>query len=262
VVSHETTGTGSPRKYSAIDDTASFFAVNQEAVAAVEVDPTGIANLSNTDQLSTLVLVSRAEIEDSQFSIDNLLNNLIGKRYQRTIEKFVAQGNGSNYAKLAPSVLATTTENPTAPAFQDIVALTSALDPSYLPNAVWSMNQATRAQLFGLVDNFGRPIFTVGGVGAGTTQAQNTFDTLMGKPVIWSNYLPTMIAGGAPSIYFGDHSQALVLRSVAGSFELIMLKERYMDQGMYGFIAFARGGSYNPLAGTTAKPLVALTQHA
>jgi HK97 family phage major capsid protein len=256
------TATGAQIKVGAADDTANFFTNIAENTGVSELDPAVTGQQSSTDLLTSgVILVSRAEIEDSAFNIDDFMTDIIGLRWARSVEKYIALGNSSNIAAIAPVSVGTSNTGVAGagPAFSDLGQLYGLLDPAYGQNATWAMNSTTKAAALTIVDNYGRPIFTVGGTGQGSTQAQGSLDTILGKPVVYNQYIPSYVASGPPPIWFGDFKSGYTFRNVLGSFELLRLQERYAELGMVGFIAYARAGGYNPLSTTSAKPVIGLT---
>jgi len=262
------TDTGNQIKVASVDDTANLFSVVGESVQVTpdQNDPSIYGQFSQTDVMqSGLITVSRAEIQDANWSIDNLLDGLVATRWARSLEKFIVTGNGSgnNIVALAPAVVSTTTASATAPSFSDYSQLYAQLEPAYQVNGVFAMNSATKAETMSITDSYGRPIFLVGGSGQSSVQGGG-FDSIFGKRVVYNQYLPSYAAGtaGQNAVLFGDFAAQYTMRVVTGSYELLRLNERFADQGLVGFIAYGRAGSYNNFNGNSnAKPVIALTSH-
>lgn len=96
------------------------------------------------------------------------------------------------------------------------------------------MNSHTRANLMGVTDTLGRPLFI---------QSPNAgaFDTLLGHPVVISQYHPD-VATGNTAIQFGDFNQGYKFRTVKPGLAVIRLNERFMDTLEVGFVGYSRNG--------------------
>lgn len=94
----------------------------------------------------------------------------------------------------------------------DLINLYHALPYQYreLGNPVWIVNDATLAVIRRLKDSNGRYLYE-GGWGQSLIQAGTT-PTLLGKPVVVQNNIPTNLGTGtnASEIYFGDMSYYLI----------------------------------------------------
>jgi HK97 family phage major capsid protein len=110
------------------------------------------------------------------------------------------------------------------------------------------MNSSTRASLMGVVDDLGRPLFIPSpNVGA--------FDTLLGKPVVISQFHDSVAASKTP-IQFGDFKQGYKLRVVKPGLSVIRIAGDFAHPGMVGFYARARVGGAVTDGGT--HPIVNL----
>ncbi len=253
-VGQKKTANGEPLKVAQTNDVANLSTVIGEAVAVTEVDPTFTGFISSVDFLSTGVIkVSLAELSDSAFDLDAWIRTAFGKRIARGLSQLIVSGSTSGNIQSIITTAATgvTSASPTAIGYPDFVALYSKLDPAYLGSASWVMNSTTRGALLGELDGFGRPLFV-------PSVNTDTLDTILGRPVVISQY-HSNIAAGNVALQFGSLTDAYVLRT-AGDVSILRLNERYADSGEVGFIAFHRHGGFATNAGT--DPLINLTQHA
>jgi HK97 family phage major capsid protein len=109
------------------------------------------------------------------------------------------------------------------------------------------MNDATLKAILKVKDKFGRPILDPNLQAA----APNTF---LGYPLRINNSMPTLQtqASSPPvtvnSVIFGDFKRFIVRRTREMS--LLVLRERFADYGLVGFLGFARYDSSPAFAGT------------
>jgi HK97 family phage major capsid protein len=245
---------GAPTKYATISDTANLLAVLGESSTASETDPTSISGSTiSTDFLTTGVIrISLAELGDSAFDLDTWVRQAFGKRYYRGLASMVTNGNSSNVASLKTSAhTGATTASATAISWSDLASTYAALDPAYEQDAAWSINSTTRGALLGVVDALGRPLY----IPAVTAE---TFDMILGKKVILSQYMDNIGSTNVPVLY-GDHS-AYLLRVVTPGLSIMRMNERYLDSGEIGFVGYARAGGAL-LAAASSYPIIALACH-
>ena len=104
------------------------------------------------------------------------------------------------------------------------------LKTPYRKNAVWVMNDSTIKAVRKLKDNNGQYLWQA----SLTAGAPNT---LLGRPVYTSAYMPT-IAGGAKSVAFGDFKYYWIADRQGRTFK--RLNELYAKNGQVGFIGSQR----------------------
>jgi HK97 family phage major capsid protein len=266
-----TNNNGAPMKIALSNDTANSLIVLGETVAVTETDPSAfVSAILSTDTVTTgVVKVSRQELDDSYFDLDAWLRTKFGQRYGRGLERMVTLGNASNVAGLIAGATAAVTaagngtaaggtngvsgvDGATSIGYSDISALYAALEPSYVNNASWMMNAATRGLLLGVKNTFGQPLFV-------PNPASGAFDSLLGRPVVLNQALPNVAASAIGTVVFGDLSQGYLLRT-DGDLAILRLNERYADTLEVGFIGYSRIGGMSTDAGT--HPIVLLTQAA
>lgn len=259
VLNNKQTDTGAPMKIAFANDTANMLNLDAEPSDMAEVEPSLSSQLLSTDPLKTDIMkVSVEELTDSAFDLDNFIRAQFGKRYWRGLTNLVTNGTWAGSPAVAQNIQslltaaypAVTSASATAMSWGDVVNLWAALDPAYLPGAVWVMSQAVRGILLGVTDSLGRPLY----VPAPTAQA---FDTLLGKRVILNQFMPEFGAG-QPSLLFGDFGSGYLLRQVKPGLAIVRLNERFMDTLEVGFLGYCRAGGISTDAGT--HPIVKLTQ--
>lgn len=253
-----TNNNGAPMKISLSNDTGNSLVVLGETVAVSETDPTAfVGQILSTDTVTTgVVKVSLQELQDSYFDLDAWLRTKFGQRYGRGIESMVTLGNSSNVASLvggATSVTAvgngtaaggtsSTDTDINSISYNDIVALYAALDPAYINTATFLMNAAVRGKLLAVKNTFGQPLFIPNPNGG-------AFDSLLGRPVVLNQALPSIAASASGTVVFGALSEGYLFRN-DGELAILRLNERYADTLEVGFIGYSRIGGINTDAGT------------
>ena len=106
--------------------------------------------------------------------------------------------------------------------YDDVINLYFSVKPEYRENGVWLMNDETALELRTLKDNAGNYLW------------RNTDDTILGKKVLISEFMPNATSGNKP-IAFGDFSYYWIIeRSPVG---VTALHERFALQDQTGYIA-------------------------
>ena len=100
-------------------------------------------------------------------------------------------------------------------------ALFFSLGAEYRRTAVWLMSDETAMHLRTLKDSTGNYIW------------RDTDDTILGKPVYTSQYMPKIASGNKP-VLFGDFSFYWLMER--GGVALKPLREKYSAHGVTGFI--------------------------
>lgn len=105
--------------------------------------------------------------------------------------------------------------------YDDVVALFFSLEPEYRECAMWIMNDETALLLRTLKDDDGNYIWN------------HSDGTILGKPVIISNFMPSAEAGAMP-ILFGDYSYYwVVCRRPLG---IRALYEKFAEHDQIGYL--------------------------
>ncbi len=118
-----------------------------------------------------------------------------------------------------------TAENSTVLTYDDIIKLYFSLKPEHRRNAVWLMNDETAFKLRTLKDNNGNYLWN---------QADNT---ILGKPVEYSNYMPNIHSGEIP-VAFGDFSYYWIVDRQPLTIKV--LQELYLHNNENGFSGYER----------------------
>ena len=107
--------------------------------------------------------------------------------------------------------------------YDDVIGLYFSIKPEYRKNAVWMMNDETALALRTLKDSTGNYLW------------RNSDDSIFGKRVIVSEYMPDAESGGKP-IAFGDFSYYWVIGRSPVSVRT--LSEKFALHDQIGYLAF------------------------
>jgi HK97 family phage major capsid protein len=186
-------------------------------------------------KLGTLIKVSNELLNDSVFNLEAYISKEFGRRIGTKEEEAFFNGNGVGkpvgiFNATGGAQTGITTASATEIKADEIIDLFYSLKASYRKNAVWIVNDATIKTIRKLKDANGnylwQPALTSG-----------TPDTLLGRPVYTSSYVPT-IAAGAKTIAFGDFSYYWIADRQGRNFK--KLSELYAATDQTGFVATQR----------------------
>ena len=186
-------------------------------------------------KLGTLIKVSNELLNDSVFDLEAYIAKEFGRRIGAKEEDAFFNGNGSGkptgiFDSTAGAQVGVTAVSASAITADEVIDLFYSLGAPYRKNAVWVVNDATVKAIRKLKDGNGnylwQPALTSG-----------TPDTLLGRPVKTSSYVPT-IASGAKVIAFGDFSYYWIADRQGRVFK--KLNELYAATDQTGFVATQR----------------------
>lgn len=182
-------------------------------------------NTVDSWKLAAFVKMDAAFINDASFNIENYLINRFAKDFGRAEDNAFINGNGSEMPTgilndtNGADVGITTTEI----TYDKVIGLYFSVKPEYRKNAVWLMNDATALALRTLKDSAGNYLW------------RDSDDTILGKKVIMSEYMPDAESGSKP-IAFGDFSYYWVIgRSPIG---VRTLTEKFAAVDQLGYLAY------------------------
>lgn len=137
-------------------------------------------------------------------------------------------GNGTTAPQgiVPASTVGETVASASAITADEIKDLYYSLNYLYRNNAVWMLNDTTRALVDKLKDSQGRFLWN-------DSLRDGEPPTLMGKPVIINNYMDTP-AAGKKTIWFGDMSYYMIVDFAGLGFQRLI--ERFADVGVVGFL--------------------------
>ena len=186
-------------------------------------------------KLGTLIKVSNELLNDSVFNLEQYIAKEFARRIGAKEEDAFFNGNGTGkpvgiFNATGGAEVGVTTASATTITADEIIDLFYSLKAPYRKNAVWILNDATVKVIRKLKDKndnyLWQPSLTAG-----------TPDTLLGRPVFTSSYVPT-IAAGAKTIAFGDFSYYWIADRQGRNFK--KLSELYAATDQTGFVATQR----------------------
>ena len=132
---------------------------------------------------------------DAQFNTEQYIVKRLGKVFGRAENDAFINGNGNEKptgilnAKGGAEIGVTTSTI----TYDDVIKLYFSAKPEYRKHGVWLLNDATAVVLRTLKDKNGNYLWN------------SAHDTILGKPVVYNEYMPSIGAGSKP-IAFGDFS--------------------------------------------------------
>lgn len=186
-------------------------------------------------KLGTLIKVSNELLNDSVFNLEQYISKEFARRIGTKEEDAFFNGDGSGkpvgiFNSTGGAEVGVTTASATAITADEVIDLFYSLGAPYRKKAVWVLNDATVKAVRKLKDGNGNYLWQ-------PALTADTPDTLLGRPVKTSSYVPT-IASGAKVIAFGDFSYYWIADRQGRVFK--KLSELYAATDQTGFVATQR----------------------
>ena len=186
-------------------------------------------------KVGTMIKVSEELLNDSVFDLESYIAKEFARRIGAKEEEAFFTGDGSGkplgiLAATGGAETGVTAASSTAVTADELIDLFYSLKSPYRKKAVWVLNDSTIKAVRKLKDSTGQYLWQPSLV-AGTP------DTLLGRPMKTSAYMP-VIAAGAKTIAFGDFSYYWIADRQGRSFK--RLNELYAANGQVGFLGFQR----------------------
>lgn len=186
-------------------------------------------------KLGTMIKVSEELLNDSAFDLESYISREFARRIGAREEESFFNGNGTGkplgiLAASGGAQVGVTAGSQTTVTADEVIDLFYSLKSSYRKKAVWVLNDATIKAIRKLKDKNDQYLWQPSLV-AGTP------DTILGRPVVTSAYMP-VIAAGAKTIAFGDFSYYWIADRQGRSFK--RLNELYAANGQVGFLGSQR----------------------
>lgn len=183
-------------------------------------------------KLATMIKISEELLNDSVFDMPSYIAKEFARRIGAAEEEAFFTGNGTGkplgiLAATDGAQTGVTTASATAITFDEIIDLFYSLRSPYRKKAVFVVNDATVKSLRKIKNGQGDYLWQAS-LTAGTP------DTLLGRPVYTSSFMPT-IEAGAKTVAFGDFGYYWVADREGRSFK--RLNELYAATGQVGFLA-------------------------
>lgn len=186
-------------------------------------------------KLGTMIKVSEELLADSVFDLEAYISKEFARRIGSREEESFFNGDGKGkplgiLASAGGAEVGVTAASATAITADEVIDLFYSLKAPYRKNAVWLLNDATVKQIRKLKDSTGQylwqPSLVVG-----------TPDTILGRPVKTSAFMPTA-AAGAKTIAFGDFKYYWIADRQGRTFK--KLSELFAATGQVGFMGTQR----------------------
>jgi HK97 family phage major capsid protein len=186
-------------------------------------------------KLGTMIKVSEELLNDSVFDLESYIAREFARRIGVKEEEafFTGDGSGKPLGVLADkggAEVGVTAASTTAITADELMDLYYSLFSPYRKKAVWVVNDSTIKAIRKLKDNNGQYLWQPGLIA-------NAPDTILGRPVKTSAFMPS-IAAGAKSIIFGDFNYYWIADRQGRTFK--RLNELFATTGQVGFLASQR----------------------
>ncbi|MDR1775780.1 MAG: phage major capsid protein [Actinomycetes bacterium] len=177
-------------------------------------------------KIAQIIKVTNETLRDSGFDLESALAADFGRAFGKVEEDGVINGGGVSepYGLLHASQGAETGATSAAAgtiSADDIRSLYFSLGREYRRNAVWLMSDTTALLLRTLKDTSGAYLWN------------GADNTLLGKPVYTSPYMPDTASGEKP-VLFGDLTYYRLVQRGAATIQ--PLHERYAESGITGYL--------------------------
>ena len=186
-------------------------------------------------KVGTIIKVSEELLSDSAFKLEEYFTSEFARRIGNKEEEAFFNGNGVGkplgiLADNGGAEVGVTAASATTITADEIIDLFYSLDVPYRKNAIWVLNDATVRAIRKLKDNSGQYLWQ-------PALHEGTFETLLGKRIYTSPFVPEMGAG-KKAVIFGDFSFYWIGDRQGITFK--RLNERYADTAQVGFLATKR----------------------
>ncbi len=187
------------------------------------------------ETLAKLILVSKKLIKTSAIPIDTLVRERLTAKIAAAFENGILNGTGANQQPLgvftaSANGIPTSRDVPTAGsalAADDFIDVKMSLKPGHRKNAVWVMSTEVLKDVMKLKDSQGNYIWQ-------KSFADGEPDTVLGIPVIESEFAPTAKTTGSYVAVLGDFSKYWF--TYVDHLEIQVLLEKYADTLQVGYL--------------------------
>ncbi|MHB1155047.1 MAG: phage major capsid protein [Eubacteriales bacterium] len=222
------------RKIPIVSTRGSASWIEEEGTITESDDAFGQA-LIGAYKLGTMIKVSEELLNDNIFDLQGYISKEFGRRIGNKEEDAFFNGDGSGkptgiFNTTGGAQVGVTSASATAITADEIIDLFYSLRSPYRKNSLFILNDSTIKAIRKLKDGNGVYLWQPS-IQAGST------DTLMGKKIITSIYVPE-IASGTKIIAFGDFSYYWIADRQGRSFK--RLNELFATTGQVGFLATQR----------------------
>ena len=177
-------------------------------------------------KIASLIKLRESFLLDNDFDLEKYLTTDFARRFGRAEENLFINGHGvTNQTGILSVSESINAKEANTLSYDEIIKLYFSIDAEYRQDAVFIMNDETAFYLRTLKDNDGNYLWNPNN------------DTILGKEVIISPYMPSIKSGKQP-IIFGDLSFYWIIERKPLAIQI--LNELYSSQGQIGFVGFER----------------------
>ena len=181
-------------------------------------------NTVDSHKLAVFFKLDEDFVRDAAFDIEGYLTNRLAKNFGRVEENACINGNGVEEPTgvLHDTKGAEVSVTADALTYDTLIEQYFSVKPEYRKNAVWLMNDKTALALRKLKDANGNYLWN------------SNNDTILGKPVYISEFMPDAVSGSKP-VAFGDFSYYWFISRSPVS--LRTLTEQFAANDQVGYLA-------------------------
>lgn len=220
--------------FSSYDSAAKIWAVDSDDLAEFVPEFGDIAIRDAVDdfqklpveryKLATLLRLPSEFVADAAFDFESYLIRRLAECFGRAEDKAFITGTGTGEPTgLLHDTDGAETGTSAALSYDSVIDLYFSVKPEYRRGGAWLMNDETAHALKKLKDDSGNYLW------------RGSDDTIMGKPVMISEYMPNAESGAKP-ILFGDFSYYWLIKRSPVTVKV--LKELFALNGQTGYLAF------------------------
>lgn len=149
-------------------------------------------------RLTALIRLGNVFASDLAFDLEDYLTTIFAKKFSKAEDAAFIGGDGCDQpigilAYEGGAEIGVTAATGNSISFDELTRLYFSVKPEYRSDAVWLMNDETALMLRSMRDDAGNYLW------------RGSPETLMGRPVVISNAMPSMAPGSKP-VAFGDFS--------------------------------------------------------
>jgi len=179
----------------------------------------------NDHKLAVIMQLDASFLHDNHNIFESYFTDRLVKDFAHAEERGFINGTGEDMPTgiLAEDGGAEVGVTADAITYENVVKLFFSAKPEYRKDGVWMMSSETALAIRSLTDNAGQPLWN------------HTNDTILGKKVYISEYMPGAESGSKP-IAFGDFSYYWIVERT--SMTIRTLRERFFETDQIGYLAF------------------------
>jgi HK97 family phage major capsid protein len=229
------TASGNVMYWPTVDDTASTATLVAEGSGTTVADVTFAQKQLDSYTYRSLAQVSEELLQDSAFSMEQILRDLFAERFGRAMNSALTTGTGSSQPNgvVTATSAGKTAASATEITFDEVIDLVHSVDPAYRTNAAFMFHDNVLAHLkkISIGSSDARPLWMPSYV-AGQP------DRIDGYRYYINQGMDSSINASSKLMLFGDFSKYIV--RMVRELEIRRLNERYAESLLVGFIGFMR----------------------